>query len=230
MGRPLFSNATEMVTFHVGKDGAEEKFTMHKESACFYSSVLKAAFEGGDQTYRLEDVRPNAFRLFVQWLYSGEFTTSDEEELSTEDIAIEKATEIVKNFEARDLDMAQLWLLAEKLKIPRLQNAVMKRFWEIFEIQGEKHDGKFWSTNWIPYIYEKGRTAPDSPLRHLAVDFVLYEVYVDWPAAHPGHLPHQMLLELSSRVSLVPVEDDMTDREFIHTRVDRNYMVAEEES
>ncbi|KAN0103400.1 hypothetical protein V8E51_011713 [Hyaloscypha variabilis] len=227
MGRPLFLNATEMVTFHVGKDGADEKFTVHKESATFYSPVLKAAFDNGTRTYRLEDVRPDTFRLFIQWLYSGEFTSIQEADLATEDINSEKAVRIVKHCEDRDLDMVQLWLLAEKLKIPRLQNDVMHRFWEHFENQDEKHDGKFWSTKWISYVYEEGRTTPDSPLRHLAVDFVLYEVYVNWPPEHPEHFPHQMLLELTAQVGLIPVDGDTTGREFTHTRVDRNYMVAE---
>jgi len=168
-------------------------------------------------------------RLFIQWLYSVEFTAFDEEDLENENIASEKAVNIVKQCEDRDLEMAQLWLLAEKLKIPRLQNEVMELFWEIFEIQGEKHDGKFWSTKLIQYIYQEGRTPPDSPLRHLAVDFVLYEVFVEWPAAHPDHFPHQMLLELTSRISLVPVPCDATGREFVHNRVKRNYMVAEDD-
>jgi hypothetical protein len=98
--------------------------------------------------------------------------TEDEGALAGEEITSKKAAKITELCQERDLNLAQLWSLAEKLKVPRLQNVVMKRFWEIFEKQGEKHDGKFWSTQWIGHIYGKGRTAPDSPLRHLAVDFV----------------------------------------------------------
>jgi hypothetical protein len=61
------------------------------ESVCFYSPVLKAAFEGGEHTYKLEDIRPNAFRLFVQWLCSGDFTTSNEDTLADKEITNKKA-------------------------------------------------------------------------------------------------------------------------------------------
>ena len=51
---------------------------------------------------------------------------------------------------------------------------------------------------------------------------------MDWPAAHPEQFPHQMLIELSSRISLDPVGNDKTGRKFTHTRVERNYFVAED--
>jgi hypothetical protein len=110
----------------------------------------------------------------------------------------------------------------------RLQNAVMKRFWEIFKTQGEKDDSQFWSTQWIQHIYAEEITAPDSPLRHLAVDFVLYEVYTEWPATHPEQFPHQTLIELSSRISLEPLKKEPSGKMFTHTWVERNYFVAED--
>lgn len=67
------SNPMEMVTFHVGKDKDVKKFMVHEEVACYYSSVLKAAFKGNFQegktkVYVLEDVEEGEFKLLVQWL------------------------------------------------------------------------------------------------------------------------------------------------------------------
>ncbi|TVY41599.1 hypothetical protein LOCC1_G007765 [Lachnellula occidentalis] len=75
---PNFSNTKELVTFKIGKDDKIKTFVVHKEFACHYSPVLKAAFnsdfiEGQTQTYVLEDIGPygiETFTLFVKWLYT----------------------------------------------------------------------------------------------------------------------------------------------------------------
>jgi BTB/POZ domain len=64
-----------MVTFEVGKGASMETFLIHKEFACRGSAVFEKAFnsafiEGQTQTYKLEDVTPNTFRFFSEWLYS----------------------------------------------------------------------------------------------------------------------------------------------------------------
>jgi len=58
----------------------------------------------------------------------------------------------------------------------------------------------------------------------------LYQVDVDWPDTYPEQFPHQMLMEFSSRISLTPAEDEQTERELTHTRVDRNCIADEGQS
>lgn len=213
----------ELVTFHVGKDGEDEKFMVHKgepltspafmstadikslEHACHYSSVLKAAFEGPfiegqTQTYRLEHVRPVVFRLFVQWLYKQDIVVFQEDGILEGDSTSDVATK-AKLCEERDLNMVQLWLLADQWIIRRLQNDVMKRFYEILETQLHRlvsEDCKYCSTHWIQYVYADERTALDSPLRMLAMHFsmIVMVAHPTWISGHRDHFPHEMLLEL----------------------------------
>jgi len=60
-----------MVTFHIGEEDGEEDFLVHKDFACSYSPILKAAFnsiffEGQTQSYRLNDNPTDAFRMLVK--------------------------------------------------------------------------------------------------------------------------------------------------------------------
>lgn len=69
-----------MVTFEVGP--AKQKFFLHKEIACngspVFDSALNGRFEEGfTQTDSLEDVTPNVFRFFSEWLYSRKLSLLD---------------------------------------------------------------------------------------------------------------------------------------------------------
>jgi hypothetical protein len=70
-----------MVTFIIGKDPDQENFMVHKEHACRYSPVLDKAFnstfkEGETQNYTMDDASVEAFRMFVQWIYSQKLNVS----------------------------------------------------------------------------------------------------------------------------------------------------------
>lgn len=217
--------------FHVGNDGDEEKFMVHREHVCSYSPVLKAAFnssfvEGQTQSYRLDDIRPDSFRLFVQWLYTQGFCILDEISLAGAEPTSEMALTTTRLCQERDLNIIQLWLLADKFLIPRLQNDAMKHFVKILENQNYKHKGIYRSTHWIPYVYAEGRTTLDSPLRHLAVDLCLYSTSSSWSNAHPDHFPHQMLMELNSQIILSRETGYPDGRHYRHIRPDRNYFEA----
>jgi uncharacterized protein YegP (UPF0339 family) len=74
----------ELVTLYAGK--SDEKFVVHKEFACHYSPVLKAAFnsefiESQTQTYRLEDAADKAVRLLNHWMYTQTLDTVPEAEI-----------------------------------------------------------------------------------------------------------------------------------------------------
>lgn len=60
----------DVVGLYAGEDRGEKALNIHKDIACFYSPVFKAAFnsqfiEGEEQKYRLEDASPRAVRLLI---------------------------------------------------------------------------------------------------------------------------------------------------------------------
>jgi hypothetical protein len=121
---------------------------VYKELACFYSPVLNAAFtddrflEGDTQTYTLEDVSTPVFEQLVQWLNTEKFDDLfTKEELRKamrpqnwfryfrNSLAGTKTNELPKRMkkgpeighQVRSRIIA-LWILADRLQIPSLQN------------------------------------------------------------------------------------------------------------
>lgn len=157
-----------------------ESFKVHKEIACFYSPVLKAAFEspfieGQTQTYILNNVTQEAVQLLVDWLY---FQNIDLEQLDT------KPGDENTKIEA----MVQLWVLADRLLIPTLQNLLIRELdkWHVKE--RKICDSAF------NFLYEN--SASDCPLRlffvHQVVCSASYKIFL----LSPSRYPKQMLLEI----------------------------------
>jgi hypothetical protein len=154
---PVSSDSNSLVTFIVGKEGETVKFTAHKEVVYYHSTVLEAAFnsnfiEGQTQTYRLEDTSEDVFKLFMQWIYSQKLV------LSALRNSVSKYSWIV---EKEFGDLAMLWVLADKLEMPSLQNAALVAIDEI-SIQHQRIANE-------TFIYIENNTAADSPLRQYTV-------------------------------------------------------------
>jgi hypothetical protein len=108
---------------------------VQKEVATFYSWVLQTAFnsdfiEGQTQTYALEDVDEEVFKLFIQWLYRQKFgyylTQTDADLLRQPKSHTEEQLKAVKDkIEKRQEILVRLWILGDRLSIPRLQNLVV---------------------------------------------------------------------------------------------------------
>jgi hypothetical protein len=86
---------------------------------------LRAAFnsnfvEGKTQTYRIEDTTEEAFRLVVQWLYSQKLVLLQH---TPNHPLLEDVTHL--SGMAEDESLVELWVLAAKLKTPKLQNAAI---------------------------------------------------------------------------------------------------------
>jgi len=128
--------------------------------------------EGQTQTYRLEDTTNEAFSLFVAWLY-------------TQKINIEVAED--QTFKASALPI--LWVLAEKLLIPSLQNLT------IDSIEQYRKDKKVILGPSIKYIYSN--TSAGSPLRKLLVDQCASSVIRTAFSENPQYYPQEMLIELA---------------------------------
>lgn len=170
---------------------------VHKEFAVHHSPVLKAAFnsnfiEGQTQTYRLDDISIPAATLLVQWLYF--------QALIVQEWGRENGTSTARYEE--DMALAELWVLGDKLLIPRLQNYTIR----LIEQRGE-------STRTIairPFQYIWDDTALESPLRRFAVEQCRYDIqsccFLDRNLV--DSFPRGMLLEVASIAGDKEVLDD----------------------
>jgi hypothetical protein len=76
--------------------------------------------EGKTQIYRIEDSTEEAFRLVVQWLYSQKLVLLQR---TPGYPSLEGVTQL--SGMAEDESLVELWVLADRLKIPKLQNAAI---------------------------------------------------------------------------------------------------------
>ncbi|KAN0122662.1 hypothetical protein V8E51_000988 [Hyaloscypha variabilis] len=141
MEGPTFSSPNELVTIYVGPK--KVPFAIHKEVACLYSPVLKAAFnsnfiEGQSQRYTLEEGTAKSFQLVVQWLYSQKIKPIfTEPELNvipgkpnlilwiSDDEGYEDKEDMHVRITDRLDHLVKVWITADYLQIPRLQNSVV---------------------------------------------------------------------------------------------------------
>jgi hypothetical protein len=101
-----------MVTILAGEGDNPAKFVVHKDFVCHYPPVFRAAFnstfiEGQTQTYHLKDSREKVVGLLVEWVYTKDISASN-------------------NSDGYN-DLVELWILADKLCIPDLQNNVIDK-------------------------------------------------------------------------------------------------------
>jgi len=96
----------------------DRKFIMYKSVACYYSPVLDKAFngtfqEGQTQTMTIDDFQfPDTFGAVQSWMYTQK-TDGWKEEWANE-------------YNAR---LYYVWVLADRLIMPSLQNEVMVLLW-----------------------------------------------------------------------------------------------------
>ncbi|KAH7417490.1 hypothetical protein BKA64DRAFT_636848 [Cadophora sp. MPI-SDFR-AT-0126] len=188
---PTLKKAAQLVTLYAGK--SKEKFIVHKEFACHYSPVLDAAFksdfvEGQTQEYRFEDSSVEAVRLLVHWFYTQMLDIIDPTELVDEHVegVIERALN-------QDMALIKLWVLAEKLLIPRLQN---------FVIDEMERCGKIICrvpVQCFKEAYEK--TSPGSPLRRFLVDDCGWYLVPEWYSKESNAFPSEMLIDLVTKLA-----------------------------
>ncbi|TVY41602.1 hypothetical protein LOCC1_G007766 [Lachnellula occidentalis] len=188
---PSFQGPAQLVTFKIGPDLTE--FVVHKEFACHYSPVLKAAFEsefieGQTQTYTLDDTTEGAFRMLVQWLYTQKVTSELRDDSSSkpcDGINDPKQREIA----ARDTeDLVTLWVLAGKLIMPTLQNEAMDvMMWYYTEFS-------FIRNSTFAAVY--AQTAPDSLLRKAFVELCTHRLETEMIVKRQDSFPKEMLLDM----------------------------------
>ncbi|KAJ8069682.1 hypothetical protein OCU04_000109 [Sclerotinia nivalis] len=157
-----FSSPNEMVTFIIGTGDMQETFQIHKQVACQHSEVWDRAFnsafiEGQTQTYSIEDTNPEAFRLLMQWVYQEKFDHVDSEDFN----CCESMDEFFRCIFEYPL-LLELWVLADKFLIRRLQNYTMN-------IMCRKQTVCKIDMLAMHYTYVYNNTAEDSALRRFVV-------------------------------------------------------------
>ncbi|KAF4629915.1 hypothetical protein G7Y89_g8235 [Cudoniella acicularis] len=201
---PRFLSPTELVTFHVGPEEEVETFIVHKEFACDNSPVLNAAFngsfvEGQTQTYRIDkDFSIDSFRLLVTWFYSQKLQLDFQRRCYRFEDIVELADlpkeEAFGKLEVHDMALIQLWVLADRLLIPKIQDMVMLELLKI-----KYGPIRVATTNWINYAYQ--HTAEQSPLRRLALAHCA-DRWSDYGLENcPECFPHQLLIEIVTLIS-----------------------------
>jgi hypothetical protein len=183
-----------MVTFIIGRDPIRETFMVHKEHACRYSPVLDKAFnstfkEGETQTYSIDDTTVEAFRMFVQWVYSQKLNvTVHTGPISlTQQQLLDDPCNHMSPCTKENYYLSQLWVLAEKLMVPQLQDVVMDQFNIIRQTCPEAFGCH------LNYIY--ANTSEESPLRRFAVQIVAWSPQMDYKEFSVLY-PKEFLLDL----------------------------------
>lgn len=171
------SHPLDLVTFTVGEGEDRRDFLVHKEFACRYSPVLRAAFdsnfiEGQMQAYTLEDTDEETFRLLVQWFYTQRLDS-----LPSDDQFDPKSAEFEDKVDAQQTRLTGLWVLADKLLLPKLQNLAL------YAIDRTRIKTARSPTHCFDRIWEG--TATDSPLRRYMVDICARRLAVGWLAKVP---------------------------------------------
>lgn len=137
----------------VGKDDGElQTFSVHKEIVCHYSDYFRAACKGEflearSGKVKLPEDRAEIFDLFVQWVYSQNLGQVLAE------VALSPWTTLI-----------ELYVLADKLQVSTLKNAIVDRMLCKAHVALRKARGrdKFPSNADITLAYEN--TPPTSPL------------------------------------------------------------------
>jgi hypothetical protein len=149
----------------------------------------------------------------VQWFYHQKFDVFEAKDLDCPND--EDDLDIEKLWADQDMNLIQLWIVAEKLLIRPLQNAVilvLQGFWEESPNDSPPRHGGL-GTSWIQYAYD--HTVLGSPLRKFAADICAYKVSTEGFADHPEHFPKEVLLDmaivLSEAVTLC--DDEPEDEE-----------------
>lgn len=186
-----------MITIKAGPNGTP--FTAHKDLVCKLCPVFRAAFngpmiEGETQTYILEDNTPACIRSLVKWFYSSSLDHLEQVAFrklrSPGPGPVGKTRAIIKSPKpAEDMLLCELYVLADKLLIPRLCNQIIN------EIEELRFFYKVTPTKCLEYVYEN--TAEDSPLRRLMVQQCAFHVPAEWYEEKPAHFPKDFLLDLT---------------------------------
>lgn len=189
----------------------EPTSNFRKGIACQVSPVFKKAFtgnfiEGQTLTYDLSDIEPRTFVLLVKWIYNRDIGFDFVDAVSRIKTGMEPehhaAMQAVMDNE--DMEMVRLWVLADRLRIGRLQNIAMKNLSRRRELYtweaGSRRRSSVLrpSTHWIPYAYDN--TLSHATLQQFARDQVRFFIDQKILDDNPEHFPPQLYVDIVRRL------------------------------
>jgi hypothetical protein len=157
----------EVVSIYVGPK--RKKFLVHKKLICEASDFFSKAFTGGFQeaqenSMHLPEDDPNAFALFIDWIYRSKIPKGKKQE--------DQAT------------LYNLYIFAEKLCLDDLANATMDQIQKLLDSFGSSFDEH---STLISKVYIE--TSSDSPLRKLCYHLMALHLWVEAITPPKGHAP-----------------------------------------
>lgn len=176
------SPLSTMVTILVGEQKA--KFVIHQEFLTFHSEYFRGCLESGfietaTKVVELEHTTPEAFGLFVQWIYTKNISQKSSSDPPKSDDSILAAK-----------DLVELWILSDYLAIPELQNKTIAMLLRAWSMRGVP-------IRYCINVYQS--TAVGSPLRQLVVDLFAWTIrpgYFYMFKKYQNEFPHEMLFDI----------------------------------
>jgi len=152
-----------------------QSFRIHKNFICYYSPFFDAAFngksiEGKIQGPELDDTPHEVFGIFVNWLYMQKIEIKSDCEWAI-----------------RCILLMNVWLLADRVMVPRLQNEALA----LLERAGR--EGREFPPSQYQRIYRN--TTKDSPLRACIV-----KMWPDLTISNSELYPRELLVDLVNRL------------------------------
>lgn len=191
----------------------EEPFIVHRDFATCYSPVLKAAFEsrfveGEKLEYRFDkDFDGNVIRILSQWFYTQKVDVanvrkSDSAASPSINPETEPSTDIDLFYLQCDC-LIKLWVLADQLLIPKLQNMTI----DTLEVLSD--DQLRLPTPSCKWVYEN--TAKESPLRNWFVCQFAFRYERNSYFVNADEFPREMLIEMLALRSKIGFDRDERD-------------------
>jgi hypothetical protein len=187
----------EFATFKIGPE--ERIFKVYRWHACHYVPSFRAAFnnkaciEGETQIYTLKDTTPAVFRIFMHWLYAQSLegpiwkvprplpTFTNHEE------GVAAYTQQVVTVDEEFSNVIQLWVLADYLLLPKLQNLAMDELDRLCSAFG------CFNQELLVVIWDQ--TAEESPLRRYFIDGYAKKCDFKAEAEKMKHLRSDILMD-----------------------------------
>ncbi|CAG8950401.1 hypothetical protein HYFRA_00006894 [Hymenoscyphus fraxineus] len=213
LSKPVLTDkfSQELITLLSGPPTDLSSFVVHKCFAVHYSPVLKAAFEHQATaaphplgiTYQLDEEDKTTTEFLVQWLY-----TQDIQPAQLKPDATYNSAEI--------LSIVKLWLLAERLEMPSLQNAAIKK------INDCHTQFRMFNYNDINYIWSATKEGSLLRLYYIDLMFVIsqrcFTKFVKTLEKNVlGDLATACMLRVENKKSYTP-GSDLSDRYFARER------------
>jgi hypothetical protein len=172
----------QVATILVGPSRIKFRVPVHvlTDQSPFFAKAFQGPFkEAETKVMELPDDEPETFARFKAWVRLAR----------TKPDCVAIADTEVKNH-MKILDLAKLWVFAEKVRVPILQNTVMSYIVDRYK----DYNGRNIALDTFNYVFDN--TTEHSQLRRVFVDFVVHNMDREWYDEHKGGLHVEFIEDL----------------------------------